>query len=252
MTPPTLQVIRPDGSPAAGASVLLQRGGRLIDQGVTALDGTITVLGAAPGDLVTFEVLPPLLGAADAAQASTFGVRYIAREAVVCPTSLLPAAGEPDRQMAPATVVVQPTTYDVRVQIAPADPSDPQRAALRVQASTTLAAPPTVTWMQIGADGSSHPGLSYDSAAQTYVGTLQLAPAAPVQGVLLVDAVDNQQRKVHTAVNLHLELATTTVDQRIISGDGQAELSIPANSLRGEGQIGLAVAVGRCADACRA
>ena len=237
LTPPTLQVIRADGSPVPGSVVLLQRGSRLIEQGRTDGEGEITLLGAASGDWVTYEVLPPLLGAVNAAQTAFLEPRYIAREATACPASQVHAAGNSDQGAAATQVVVQPAAYDLHIQVTPSTPPNLQQAALRVMASTSLIAPPTVTWMQLGAESSVTPPLGYDPAAQAYVGSLTLASGLPAEGVLLVDAVDAQQRKVHTVVNLRLETVTPEVDQRIVSADGQAELSISANSLQGEGQI---------------
>lgn len=226
---PVIHVVNVDGTPKSQVEVVLHRGNRLIDEGQTDRQGNISLVGAVPGDRATYQKPGSILGAQRIPDAD---FSLIATQIVSC------ASGRRSSEATEGSLVtLEPAAFKLEVKISPS--ANPQQAALQVQASTTLVSEPQASWMQTGASSIVTPTLSYDPLTQAYQGVIPLADGLPSAGELFVKAVDLQEHLVHTSRMVLLAEATPSEDQTIISGDGMAELFIPANSVQGAGQISL-------------
>lgn len=234
---PVFRAIKPSGEPIMGTKITLNHGGRLIEQGETDNSGYITLLGAAPGDQVFFMTSTALLGAL---HLSSTPITFIAASTVTCPTGRAQGQSKGYTSSPSATtVVLQPAAFRLEIQVSPADSPDPLHANLMVTASTTLAAAPQATMMQLGADNPVAIPLSFDPGAQAYLGVIPLVDGFPAEGVVQVQAVDLLSNQVHATSDFHLETALPEAYQDFYSSDGQAWLFVPADTLQGEGQVTL-------------
>ncbi len=118
------------GSPAVGASVVLRKSDREIQQGQTDSNGEITVLGAADGDRVI---------------ASLWGVDLRINSTQVSCTSGLQAF----QQATDETIQLLPAAYDLTISTLPGNTTG--QIQVVVEASTSLSAAPETYLTQNGA-----------------------------------------------------------------------------------------------------
>ena len=108
-----------------------------------------------------------------------------------------------------------------------------------VRSSTALPASPEVYLTQSGAVSAIYVPLSYDDTQQAYTGSVALDGALPLSGNLVTRATDLLGQTVEIASTFNIEEVDHTQDVTVWSGDGQAELYLPANSLSTSGQVSL-------------
>ena len=217
---PTYLITRSWGAPAKGASVMLRKDNIDIDQGKTDDSGEITVLGAANGDRVVVNL---------------WGIDlWINSFDVSCSTGLSYHA---DTQQNPIPIVLQPAAFALEITTLPGE--TPSQVNVLVRSSTALPASPEVYLTQSGAVSAIYVPLSYDDTQQAYTGSVALDGALPLSGNLVTRATDLLGQTVEIASTFNIEEVDHTQDVTVWSGDGQAELYLPANSLSTSGQVSL-------------
>jgi hypothetical protein len=208
------------GNPAKGVDVWLKRsGGRTIYQGKTDDHGDIVVLGAANGDTLTAK--------------SKFNL-YINSTTISCSSSY---ASVQATGTTAATIVLESAPFTVDVFTVPGMSGN--TLEVRVQASTELIASPQVFLVQSGASSPTTLSMSYDSGTGTYTGTATLNPSFGDGGIVEVAAVDTSSQSVQVFANFKMETVSASEDMTILSGDGDAELYLPAGSLSQDTAISI-------------
>jgi hypothetical protein len=225
--PLTYKVMDGSGTPIKGASVMLVKPTRTIDQGKTPLNGEITILGASNGD----HLLVSEWGLDLNYWANDLGIATVP---VACGASSRSQVAD----VSPTEVTLEPAPFSVYISTAPGAAAD--QMDITVKATTGLSAAPETSLTQNGADSAVPVSLSYDAGLQAYTGTVTLDSSLPSLGSLHVKATDISSHVVE--VGSQFALNPVALDQEITvwSSDGQVELHLPAGSLSGSGRLSIA------------
>jgi hypothetical protein len=211
--------VHSNGSPAIGFDTWVENGDQLYQgktvTNTTATAGAITILGAHQGDTIRVQ------------QDCGWFCSHSGSAVVNC------AAAASSTTAAPLTVAQDP--FGLEVEVTPQ--GDGSTIAVRVRASTTLAAPPQVQVRQEGADAPVVVSLAYDGAA--YAGTAVLDPALGLRGQVWAQATDTSAHTVTTLNAFNAERVAAGADAWLQSVDGRLDLYLPAGSLSGEPVIGI-------------
>jgi hypothetical protein len=219
--PPKAYLATYGGKPAVGATVMLKRGSRTIDQGKTDDKGVITVLGAVDGDkqVVTFNP-----GKSD---------QLVETFTASCDTSSLSQAAAVE----PGVIVLEPAAFGLEISTAPGTSANDMD--ILVMASTALVAAPETLVTQNGSSGVPVT-LSYDAGLLAYTGTISLDSTLPPSGTILVTATDLSGNVVDMTAQFAIEPVLSAQATTVRSVDGQAELYLPPGSLSGDGRVSIA------------
>jgi hypothetical protein len=209
------------GAPAKGASVILRKGSRTIDQGQTDNNGDITVLGASAGDRVVVELWGVDLRV-NSFQASC-GSSWIRSQAA---------------NAQPTVIILQPAAFTLEISTTPGTTAN--QVKVIVKASTSLSSTPETYLTQNGAASAVPVLLSYDALLQAYTGTVTLDTSLPSSGNIIAEATNTLSQTVEVASQFALEPVSAGKDITISSSDGQAELYLPAGSLSADGRVNIA------------
>jgi hypothetical protein len=217
--PPTYRVEHLWGAPAQGASVVLRKGDRTIDQGKTDDDGEITVLGASDGDRVVVGL---------------WGIDLWINSFEVDCGAL--SQSRPANVQTTA-IILQPAAFTLEISTAPGVASN--QIQVIVKASIGLSGAPETYLTQSGAASVVLVPLGYDAVLQAYTGTVTLDASLPPSGNIIAKATDTTSQTVEVATQFSIESVASDQDTTVRSSDGQAELYLPAGSLSKDGRVNI-------------
>lgn len=207
------------GNPTEGASIVLHRIGRDIDQGKTDKFGMITVLGAGESD--------KLIG--------SYGLLnlYSKTISISCNPQ---APGSPSQMNSADIVILEPAAFDLQVSTQPGN--TPGGIQVIVTAPEQLPAPPETNLTQHGGDSIPVP-LAYDSEIPAYTGEVTLNPTLTPTGIITVLAANAGGQTVEISANFSMAPVSQGEEAIVVSGDGQAELHLQPGTLSADGQVSI-------------
>lgn len=215
--PPTYRIEHVWGAPARGASVVLRKGDRTIDQGKTDDNGEITVLGASDGDRVVVNL---------------WGIDLRINSIEVDCSALSQSRAV---SIQPTAIILQPAAFTLEISTAPGVAAN--QVEIIVKASTELSGAPETYLTQNGAASAVLVPLSYDAVLQAYMGTVALDANLPPSGNIIAEATNTASQTVEVATQFAIEPIAADQDSTVWSSDGQAELYLPAGSLSADGRV---------------
>jgi hypothetical protein len=213
--PPYYRALDWLGSPLRNTDVVVKKGNRIIIQGKTDADGWITLLGAASGDKMLAASFP------------WFGITT-----VECP-----AAGQALQSAAAAQVILTPAAFTLTTSIAPG--SALTQAVVTLKPSVVLSTTPEVLFSQSGADTAISVPVNYEAGDGVYTGTIPLSETLPAAGSLLVSGMDLQGQTVEVISTFNIESVVRDQATTLWSGNGQAEVYLPAGALSADGLVAI-------------
>ena len=211
-SPPTVQIVAPDGGKMVFAVDLVRGEEVVIPQGTTDEWGRIEILGGGKDDRVVFkQTWPPT----DKPLTGT--------GALTCASPQVMGFPPPPLYL---DIVIRPgaAANEVHVSVLPAQP---------------LSTPPTVSLHQRGVPAPVAVAMSYDGGSGAYRGTGALDGSLPLVGNARVTAVSSLAVPVYYITPFAVNQVVATESATIWSADGQAELYLPAATLSADGLVSI-------------
>ncbi len=198
-----------DGSPAADFDVWVE-GNSPLYQGKTDKNGLISIVGAHSGDTIRVQKSC----GSDCSNSGSVTAN--------CATGQL--AGEP------VPLKLKQDPFALAVKVTPS--AEGTTVDISAQASTTLAATPTLQIYQAGSPDPLTVALTFDGAA--YTGSVALNPALELLGVVRGEAVDGSGHSVVTLTPFKLNRVDSGQITWLRSEDGKVDIFLKPGSLTGD------------------
>ena len=216
---PQIEVRDMLGVPAKDAEVVLRKGNRTIPQGRLDESGMITVLGASSGDRVVVQ---------------EWGIDLHTNSVVVnCSAVAQPQTASPRVEK----ITLEPAAFNL--EITTESGSAANQVQVIVKASAALSGPPETYLTQVGAASALPVTLIYDSTRQAYSGSITLNAGLTPSGSIIARATSTSGQAVEIAAGFAFGQVTPNQNAIVWSGDGQAELYLPAGSVSSAGRINI-------------
>ena len=208
--------VYPDGSPAAGFQVWVENG-RTIRQGETDSDGRITILGAHDGDTIRV-------------RGGSCGWFCVYSGSTTAHCSGAVAQAEPG-----VSVASEPFGFDLG--LVPRDSGG--LIEVSAQASVALTSTPQVLVWQDGLTLPITVALTYDSATDSYTGTVTLSTSLGLRGQLWGQATDTEGHTVTVLEPFNVQQVTAADYAWLRSDDGNFEVFLKPNSLVSDTMVSI-------------
>ncbi len=201
------------GDPLVNWQVVLNRkSGGPLRQGETGPGGLIEILGARNGDTITL-------------RSSAWPFARVASTTVSCGTSNMVTT----TANMPASIVINPEPVKASVRITPgttvatititSGTGNVRELAPHVEVTQTNSSPPVAVQ------------LVYDNVKDVFTGWVDLDPALPQSGEIMLDAVDSQGHHQQVITPFSIFALSAGQEGEVISEDGRARLSLLPNTL---------------------